>query len=345
MKCNARNCTPLSCNYAIARSKRPSSHNKRILYIRPHHAGVIVVQILEENHSTNESILHTNKCFSGVCNGTLGELLQAPVLYEDKVEIAILSLPIQRFSWVYFMQDAEANCDTSMGFRSKCKYAMELYLQRNNLELPEGRWVFSSELVCGRGMASSTADIVATLRCMDTIFNRQSSYSEIADILRNIERSDSIYMDTYALYLSSRQKPIHILPNNSGFHVYYIDEGNKVDTEGVTETLLSHYHSNLAEYTKYVSQMVSAFEHSDLFEIAKCATHSSILGHHAIPKKTMDVVLENQHRLKANGIVVAHTGSLIGYLFVKQPCPKHAGEISAFFRQVGFQCRYERAQF
>lgn len=296
---------------------------------------------ITENHLACEF----SDCFSGVCHGTLGELIQTPILQNNQIEIAIISLPVQKFSWAYFvpgLQDIDAD---KMADRSKCQKAIDLYLQKFNQNLPNGNWIFSSELVRGRGMASSTADMVATLRCLDSLFGRQSSPEEIADILRPIERSDSVFLDSYALYISSLQKPLKILPKHFAFHVYYIDEGKMVDTEGVTPRLLSHYQANFDHYNNNLSEMLSAFDRNDPYGIALSATQSAIMGHDAVPKKNMDAFLKNQQRLGADGIVIAHTGSLIGYLFIQKPTPVHAGALSAFFKQLGFQCRYEKAQF
>ena len=288
---------------------------------------------------------HINECFSGVCNGTLGELLQAPILHEGKMEIAIVSLPVQRFSWAHFIKGGEGDNVEEMLFRPKCKKAISLYLEKNNLVLPAGSWVFSSELPRGCGMASSTADLVATLRCLDAIFDRQSTVSETAEILGCIERSDSVFLDTYALYLSGVQKPIRLFPGNFTFHVFYINEGNVVDTDGVTSSLMAHYKYNLKLYSQNLSDMVTAFERGDLAGIASSSTQSAVLGNGAVPKKNLSALLESKVQLGADGIVVAHTGSLIGYLFAERPTPAQAGRLSAFFRKLGYQCQYEKAQF
>jgi len=90
--------------------------------------------------------------------------------------------------------------------------------------------------------------------------------------------------------------------------------------------------------------MMIAFDLGDLKGIAQCATQSSLLGHGAVPKRNMYAVLKNKERLGADGIVVAHTGSLIGYLFTKKPTPKYADTLSVFFKQLGCQCCYEKAR-
>lgn len=174
--------------------------------------------------------------------------MQTPVLHNGKIEIAIISLPIRRFSRAYFIPGQRNQNTLETAGRSKCKKVISSYLKSHKLKLPIGNWVFFSELERSCGMASSTADMVAILRCLDSIFSRKSSTAEIADFLRPIERSDSVFLDSYTLYLSAQQKLVRLMPGNFQFHVYYIDEGYTVDTAGVTPCLISHYRENFNSY-------------------------------------------------------------------------------------------------
>ena len=45
------------------------------------------------------------------------------------------------------------------------------------------------------------------------------------------------------------------------------------------------------------------------------------------------------------GDALTHTGSVIGYLFREAPNPAWMGELSAFFLDLGHQCRFVRAGF
>ncbi len=133
--------------------------------------------------------------------------------------------------------------------------------------------------------------------------------------------------------------------SNFEFYIFYIDEGYSVETDSITQSLISHYQSNFEDYSQNLALMISAFDRCDLNHIAQCATQSATLSQEIVPKRNFDAVLQSRKRLGADGIVVAHTGSLIGYIFVKKPTIEQIGELSAFFRQLGFQCRYEKAQF
>lgn len=283
--------------------------------------------------------------YSGICNGTLGELLQGPLVQDGELQIAIISLPIRRYSWAHYLCGVAVSDESELARRPKCRKAIELYLRNCGAALPEGMWAFSSELPWGRGMASSTADIVAAIRCLDAIFERQSSPDLIKMVLREIERSDSVFLDSYALYLSGLQEVVRILPGNPIFHVCYIDEGRAVDTDAITPRLFAHYSDHLPAYRRNLDAMLAAFEGADPAGIARCATESAILGQHAVPKRNLAAMLDNRERFGADGIVVAHTGSLIGYLFVDRPGSMRVGQLSAFFLSLGYQCQYAQAQF
>ncbi|WP_162237225.1 GHMP family kinase ATP-binding protein [Sphingomonas sp. Leaf242] len=280
--------------------------------------------------------------FSGVCNGTLGELLQGPLVASGKVEIAIISLPVAQHSWAYYLKGQAGDSVSELDIRPKCRKAIDIYLAKYELTLPSGLWAFSSELPWGRGMASSTADIVATLRCLDAVFGRKSEPAAIAPILREIERSDSVFLDGYALYLSGCQEVIRQLPGNPAFHVCYIDEQRVVNTDAVTPALLSNYIENLDAYERNLSEMLSAFDRGDLHSIGRCSTVSAILGQKAVPKRTLQPMVDHQDIFGADGIVVAHTGSLIGYLFKDRPSASRLGALSAFFLSMGYQCQYSQ---
>ena len=181
--------------------------------------------------------------------------------------------------------------------------AIDAYLSRARRAFPAGRWTYDSELLVGKGMASSTADIVATIRCLDAVFGTPSTAEAIAEILRDIERSDSVYLETHALYLSGRQEVVQRLPGNPRFHVCYIDEGRPVDTESVAPLLLAYYERHLSAYLANLERALLAFAQSDLFEIGRCATTSAVLSQGVLPKCYLDLMLARQHRYGADGVV------------------------------------------
>jgi uncharacterized protein involved in propanediol utilization len=282
---------------------------------------------------------------SGVCHGTLGELLQGPFVRDGQTHISIISLPIRRYSWAHFTPGDAGDLDREFVAKPKSRRAIEIYLAIHERTLPCGRWSYDSELVEGKGMASSTADIVATIRCLDSILGIRSAHELIAAILKDIERSDSVYLESHALYLSGRQEVVHRFDTEPRFHVCYIDEGGSVDTENAGGVLLDHYQRHLPDYLANLDRALDAFARRDLAAIGQASTTSAALAQVALPKRSFDIMLANRQRYGADGIVVAHTGSLIGYLLIDKPTTAAIGGLSSFFRGLGYQCRFVETGF
>lgn len=283
--------------------------------------------------------------YTGICHGTLGELLQGPVVRDGELHIGVVSLPLKRYSCVRFVSDRPGDPRIDLAAKARCRRAIELYLDRNGVSLPEGRWSCDSELPTGKGMASSTADIVATIRCLDSVFQRRTPCDALSAILRQIERSDSVFLDHYALYLSSRQEVVHGFGDQPRFEVCYVDEGGAVDTEAMGPALLRHYRERLSAYMRNLDQAINAFAASDARAIARCATASAALSQELNPKRLFDDLMREQRRFGADGVVVAHTGTLLGYLFVDKPVPMQMGELSSFFHGLGHACKFAQTGF
>ncbi len=282
--------------------------------------------------------------YSGVCHGTLGELFQGPYDHAGSTQIAIISLPIRRYSWAHFEAGPAGDLAAETGDRPRCRRAIDLFLEHYGRSMPSGRWSFASDLPRGKGMASSTADIVATIRCLDAIHGTDSR-DLVPVILRDIERSDSVFLEGHALYLSGAQQVVRALPDNDGFHVCYLDDGGTVDTEAVTPRLLDHYHAQHDAYARVLMAMLDGFDRHDLSAIAAAATHSAALAQQVTPKRAHAALAGERERFGADGIVVAHTGSLIGYLFACRPDPRRLGDLAAFYRSLGHQCACVRTGF
>lgn len=290
--------------------------------------------------AANPRLIH-----SGVCHGTLGELIQGPFIRNGELHIGLISLPVKKYSCMHFIHDEDGCLNDDLAGKDKCRRAIDIYLYSHRKQPPRGKWIHDSELLEGKGMASSTADIVATIRCLDAIFSYESSIESMTTILRQVERSDSVFLDNYALYLSGRQEVVHHFGSGPAFHACYIDEGDRIDTEQVGERLLSHYERHLSDYAANLDRAIGAFLKEDLAMIARCSTASAVLGQEAVSKRNLDVLLANQERYQADGIVAAHTGSLLGYLYIHKPGPMQMGELSSFFHRLGYQCRFVQTGF
>ncbi|MTE21863.1 hypothetical protein F0L17_22655 [Streptomyces sp. TRM43335] len=279
------------------------------------------------------------RVFSGVCHGTLGELFQGPLPRTGEPEIALVSFPVDRHSWVYFTPDPEGPRNPLPPGEKSAK-AVELFLAHHGLTLPPGRWSVRSELRVGVGMASSTADVVATLRCLCRVFSLPYDPRVVLGVLSAIERADSVFLDEFALYLSGRHRLVRRLGTAVGFHTAFVTEAGAVDTAAVTPLLVRHYRRRAPEYERCLDDLLKGFSAADPAAVARAATTSAVLSQEVLPKATFEPVLARREEFGADGVFVAHTGCLVGYLFTRRPAPALKGELSAFFHSLGHQCSF-----
>jgi uncharacterized protein involved in propanediol utilization len=272
----------------------------------------------------------------------LGELFQGAYWEEGVPQISIISLPVARFSWVHFIETPGEQPHHDLGAlgRAKSQQAVRLFCSHYGVELPTGRWEVFSELEVGKGMASSTADVVATLRCLFRVFNLDYDQRLVIDILSRIERADSIFLDEFVLYLSGRHRIIHRFGSRIGMFTCYSVENAIIDTESLTEQLLAHYRRHSAAYQECLEKTIQAFQVGDVGAIAACSTRSAELSQLVVPKQNFDAIADRRQDFRADGLFVAHTGSVVGYLFKERPDRTLMDEISSFFRELGEQCHF-----
>jgi uncharacterized protein involved in propanediol utilization len=284
--------------------------------------------------AVTSAVATTTRTVSGVCNGTLGELFQGPV----SAGIGLVSFPVDRYAWAHFTAgDGPADPLPAL---PKAATAARHFLRHYGLDLPPGRWSRHTELDTGVGMASSTADIVATLRCLFHVFDMPYDPTVVQGILSRIERADSVFLDELALYLSDRHEIVQRLGTSVGFHTCFTVEPGTIDTTAVTPLLLEHYRRNGSAYRACLDDLLTAFRAGDPAGVAAAASTSAALSQEVLPKITFDALVANQARFGASGVFVAHTGRLIGYLFANRLSRRQMDELSAFFRDVGQQCSF-----
>ncbi|MFF8812802.1 GHMP family kinase ATP-binding protein [Streptomyces pactum] len=285
----------------------------------------------------------TGRTVSGVCHGTLGELYQGPLRAGPDPDIAVVSFPVDLHSWVHFTLGAGPPAPLPPGEKSAA--AARLFLEHYGLTMPPGRWSTHSELRVGVGMASSTADIVATLRCLFRLFHLRYDPDVVIGVLASIERADSVFLDEFALYLSGRHRVVRRLGADLRFHTAHVTEPGAVDTAAVTGRLLAHYRRHGEEYERCLTDLLKGFASGDAAAVARAATASAALSQSVLPKATFDSLLAHRERFGADGVFVAHTGCLIGYLFPGRLGADLKSELSAFFHSLGHQCSFAQGGY
>lgn len=170
-----------------------------------------------------------------------------------------------------------------------------------------------TDLDVGKGMGSSTADIVAAARAMASALGHQLNSDEEARIAVDIESSDG---SMYPGLVAFDQKTGVLLEQFSWwprFAIVMLVPDTTLDTESVSfegkERLIS-------AFDQMIDTLRSAAIAHDGTAFAIAATKSAVLNQQFVPNDWFDDLYDRREEFGADGVVVAHTGTMIGLLYL-----------------------------
>lgn len=261
----------------------------------------------------------------GVSFGTFGELLQGALLGSD--EDFLVTLPIARWSTAQIMLMpgiAELRV-VPAGKQKSLRVAREV-LARHGVRCG-GTLAVTSELPEGKGMSSSSADLVATVRAVTDALGVPVTSAEIASYLRAIEPTDGLmYRDVVAFY-HRRVELCRSLGPLPPLTIVGLDEGGQVDTLRFNASQPVIGRGERREYRALLDRLATALGTGDLTTIGQVATRSAELNQVRCAKRHLDRMVEICQEVGALGVAVAHSGTMVGIL-VSGADPRHAGKVA-----------------
>ncbi|GEK15720.1 GHMP family kinase ATP-binding protein [Aliivibrio fischeri] len=293
------------------------------------------MELIDKKDNCIISKSHTYDEIKYVCRGSLGELYQGPLFSKNTMDIGIISAISDNYTIAKFTPNKKCNL-TKLG-KIKVKKAIEAYFQKFGETKIEGEWFFESDCIVGAGMSSSTSDIVSALNCINSVLGRILTIKDLCDIIRGIERSDSIFIQFPSLYLSQKQAIVDIYYPPNPIYCLYILESDLVDTSETSELLLNHYSNYESNYKYLLDRVQCAFKNKNTTEIIQCSTESAKLSQIVLPKKNFNYIYDNYKKIGADGLIVAHTGSLIGFLYKNSIKFEQLNNARNLFTKLGFK--------
>lgn len=293
---------------------------------------------------TNQKILYHSIAI-GTSNGTFGELLQG--ILPDKNHF-LVTLPISCYSKAIIIPD---DCLTKLeiypAHKMKSLKLAELILQHFNIQL-RGKLIIKSELEEGKGLASSSADLVATARALENILNIKIKNDLLLYLLRQIEPSDGVMYSGFVSFYHRKVELIEYLGHLSPMIIVAIDEGGEIDTIEYNKRKLEFTDSEKKEYKLLLKEISTAIKMSDLQTIGKISTRSAILNQRRNPKHNLNKIIQVCEQVGGLGVIVAHSGTYIGILLDQNDSKlyKKTEEIIYHFSRITCNFRiYESANF
>ena len=262
------------------------------------------------------------------CFGTFGELLQG-MLPEPDADF-LVTLPVARWTMSTFRVDpGRTGVEVRPAHKGKARRMAEMVLAMAGA--PGGLLTVDSNLPEGKGMASSSADLVATARAVANAVGLDLPPVLLEDLLRRIEPTDGVLYPGVVAFDHRRVRLRARLGSLPTMTVVGLDEGGTVDTVAFNRIAKPFTPADRREYARLLARLTQAVARRDLSEAGAVATRSAEMNQALWPKRALDDVLRVCEEVGALGVVAAHSGTMLGVL-LDAADPHYVERISATVR-------------
>lgn len=247
----------------------------------------------------------------GRSRGTCGELVQGFLKNGTPFHV---TCPIDRYSEVQVrLTPSEKPVFTGFSAAAtKMRRACEQTLEFMGSGPVEVRFEHRSDLEPGKGMGSSTADIVAMARAVADAFRRGIGSEDLATIAASIERSDgAMYEGVNAVDHVTGQ-----CLKSFGWHPRYtILMCTPPSSFETSRADLAAERRCKPDLDDLLSLLERASKERDSRLFSEACSESARLNQHFRPNPIFSILEPHLATLGAEGACLAHTGTLVGLLF------------------------------
>ncbi|WP_419893533.1 kinase [Oceanobacillus kimchii] len=267
----------------------------------------------------------------GQSNGTFGELLQGVTTNNKNF---LVTLPISLSSETKFTSINDfSEIITFPSTKIKASKLATKILRKYNFS-GGGILDIKSNIPVGKGLASSSADLVATARAISNTFNIELSNLEIQSLLKDIEPSDGVMYDGIVSFQQKECKLIKKIGATPKLTIIAIDEGGHVDTVKYNNYNPPFYNElEKLEYDCLLEVLTKGIQNEDLEVIGKVATKSAILNQKFNHKDHLEEVLYICNKAGGLGVVIAHSGTYSGIL-LSQECEYYKRKLDYVYHKL-----------
>jgi L-threonine kinase len=245
------------------------------------------------------------------CHGSFGELLQGAL---PDLGPFLVTLPIELHARAHFVaRDSSRELRVHPESSWKSRRLAEALLRRHELPL-RGELMLDSEIPRGKGLASSTADLVATYRAVASCHDLPHDMDVLAELLRDIEPSDGVMHEGVVVYRHRSARLLERLGPVPPFTLIAIDEGGEVETLAHNDRDPDYSSRELDEFADLLMRLRHAFDRVDVAAIGAVATRSAEINQRVLPKQWLSSMIDVAAAVDAVGVVAAHSGTCLALL-------------------------------
>ncbi|WP_151775349.1 GHMP family kinase ATP-binding protein [Streptomyces abyssomicinicus] len=249
---------------------------------------------------------------TGTAFGTFGELLQGALPEEDGD--FLVTLPVALWSMATFRPDPQATDVTVRpAGKSKALRLARMVLAESSPSIG-GLLTVHSMIPEGKGLASSSADLVATARAVGRAVKSPMPPARMERLLARIEPTDGVLYPAIVAFHHRTVRLRSVLGSLPAMGIVGIDEGGSVDTVAFNRLPKPFTLADRHRYALLLSRLTAAVRRHDLAEVGRVSTLSARMNQELRPKASLRPMREICREVGGLGVAVGHSGTTVGVL-------------------------------
>ncbi len=266
----------------------------------------------------------------GFASGTFGELVQGEI---DDTPF-LVTLPIRWGTRATFIPRSAPGVDVYPSHRKKAQKAAQLALIQMAYD-GGGLLSISSVIPIGKGMASSSADIVASMRAVWAAMGKEVAPKRMARLAARIEPSDGVMYDGVVVF-NPRQGTVierwNMMP--FGLIVGLVGRG-RVNTEAHHRERKSYDDDHQKKLAAALDNARRGVQERDFALLGQAGRLSAEVQADRDPEDYALRLLLKESEARDWGVVIAHSGTVRGFLFSPQMVRRgYANEAERILRRI-----------
>ena len=247
--------------------------------------------------------------------GTCGEFLQGSIDGQS----FLVTCPINRYSYALsnvIQPFSKEFCALQPKSAQARKLVQELVQQKNKNQICPPVYV-RSDILQGKGMASSSADISVTAMATALAMDYDLSLKELEQICLSVEPTDASFYQgvTQFDYIKGTiSKPLGMCPP---LKILVFDEGGSIDT--VSFNKQADLRNKILEKESIIQESFDLFKQGlithDIKLIGQAATLSAFGNQRILYKPNLYDFHDVGNSYNSVGTIIAHSGTIMGLLF------------------------------
>lgn len=190
----------------------------------------------------------------------------------------------------------------------------------------------------GKGMGSSSADVLATATAVSRALGHDPSPHDLAALALSVEPTDGTMLPGLALFDHREGRVREPLGPAPPMRILVVDAGGTVDTVAFNAARRRWSARAVRGWERAFRLVIRGVRSGDLEAVGRGATLSASLNQRAIPKPHLSELARLAREGGGVGVNAAHSGTVVGILFPDEPGPVALAGERIRHRFPGLRC-------